>query len=163
MQSLLRASTLRTCIIFATCGMLVTTCVEADPDFPKVRVATVEPNIEGRWIASPIVALGEVNNITSYGHQRVDHLPAPTMPGIHDLYWCQGDFKMVAVVKGELQGGGRKYLWASTIPGCQLVDNNPELIYHRLQTKTQAPDKNLVPSRRRAIPSANFRLRNGTF
>jgi len=57
------------------------------------------------------------------------------LPGGHDLYWCQGYFNLVAVVKGDLGSARRKYLWASTIPGCKLVDNNPKLIYHRLKTK----------------------------
>jgi hypothetical protein len=108
-------------------------CSVAQQEFPQVRVSTTL--LEGVWLASPIVAVGEVSGITSYGHQTVDHLPAPTTPGGHDLYWCQGYFRMVAVVKGEMKEKGGKYLWASTIPGCKLVDNDPHLIYHRLKTK----------------------------
>lgn len=107
--------------------------MDAQQQFPQLRVS--KTLLEGVWLASPIVAIGDISNIMSYGHQTVDRLPAPTMPGVHDLYWCQGDFNVVAVVKGRLQGGSRKYLWASTIPGCMLIDDNPKLIYHRLKTK----------------------------
>jgi len=101
---------------------------EAEQRFPQVRVSTVFAQFEGTWLASPIVAVGDVSNITSFGHQIVDHLPPPTVPSAHDLYWCQGYFNLVAVVKGELRSARRKYLWASTIPECKLVDNNPKLI-----------------------------------
>jgi hypothetical protein len=107
--------------------------LDAEKQFPQVRVGTAQ--LEGVWLASPIVAVGEVSHIISYGHQAVSHLPPPTSPEAHDLYWCQGDLSLVAVVKGQLRGSGRKYLWASTIPGCKLVDDNPKLIYHGLKTK----------------------------
>jgi len=128
-----RLSLLRTfmiCLIGATLG---TCCGQAEQEFPHVRVSTTR--LEGVWLKSPIVAVGDVSNITSYGHQIVDSLPAPTMPDLHDLYWCRGYFNAVAVVKGELKERRRPYLWASTIPGCTLVDNDPKLVYHRLKTK----------------------------
>lgn len=124
---------LRTCIICIMGMVLVKSCVEAEQVFPQVRVSTTR--LEGVWIKTPIVAVGDVSNITSYGHQTVDHLPAPTMPDVHDLYWCQGFFNAIAVVKGELKDTRRRYLWASTIPGCKLVYNDPKLVYHRLKTK----------------------------
>lgn len=65
----------------------------------------------------------------------VDRLPGRISSDLHDLYWCQGDLHVLAVIKGELRGTARKYLWASTAPGCELVDNNPKLIYHRIKTK----------------------------
>jgi hypothetical protein len=124
---------LRTCIICIIGLVLGKSFVVAEQQFPQVRVSRTL--LEGVWLASPIVAVGDVSDITSYGHQTVDHLPAPTSPGFHDLYWCQGYFNAVAVVKGELKDTRRKYLWASTVPGCNLVDNNPKLVYHRLKTK----------------------------
>ena len=124
---------LRPFIICVTSAVIGLSCGKAEQEFPPVRVSTTQ--LEGVWLASPIVAVGDVSDITSYGHQTVDHLPAPTMPDVHDLYWCQGYFNVVAVVKGELKHTRRKYLWASTIPGCKLVDNDPKLVYHRLKTK----------------------------
>jgi hypothetical protein len=123
---------LRICIL-VICVTLETNRLEAEQNFPQVRVSTTQ--LEGAWLASPIVAVGEVSNITAYGHQTVGHLPAPTSAEAHDLYWCHGYLHVVAVVKGRMRGTRRKYLWASTIPGCDLVDNNPNLIYHRLKTK----------------------------
>jgi hypothetical protein len=125
----------RVCVLCLLCSALAPSQEVASRDFPKVRVSTVYPQVGGAWLASPIVAVGDVSHIRSYGHQTVESLPPPTTPEAHDLYWCQGDFKLVAVVKGELPATSRKYLWASTIPGCKLVDNNPKLIYHRMKTK----------------------------
>lgn len=101
--------------------------------FPAIRVS--ELPLEAVWRASPIVAIGNITNITTYGHQTVSRLPYPTSPDVHDLYWCRGDFEPVAVIKGELRESKQEYLWASTIPGCQLFNDNPKLIYKRLQTK----------------------------
>lgn len=120
----------RACVLFLVCTML-----GAAKDLPEVRVSTVQPQLEGAWTASPIVVVGDVTNIVNYAHQFVQHLPPPTLPEGHEVYWCMGDFHVLAVVKGALRGSGRKYLWASTIPGCKLVDNNPKLIYHRMKTK----------------------------
>jgi hypothetical protein len=118
------------CIIGVVLGQ---SSVKAEQEFPQVRVSKTQ--LEGVWLASSIVAVGDVSDITSNGHQTVDHLPAPTTTYLHDLYWCQGYFNAVAVIKGELKDARRKYLWASTIAGCKLVDNNPKLVYHRLKTK----------------------------
>jgi hypothetical protein len=131
----LTASKRRICILCLVYSAFVPGRADAFQEFPKVRVSTVYPQLEGAWLASSIVAVGDVSHITTYGHQIVDRLPAPTMPDIHDLYWCQGDFNLVAVIKGELPSAPRKYLWASTIPGCKLVDNNPKFVYHRMKTK----------------------------
>ncbi len=38
-------------------------------------------------------------------------------------------------MKGEISSGHKKYLWASTFPGCKLVDDNPKLVYRRFETK----------------------------
>jgi hypothetical protein len=55
-------------------------------------------------------------------------------PEVHKLYWCQGDFRATAVVRGEL-GPRARYLWADSRPGCKLWDDNPSLIFHRFKTK----------------------------
>jgi hypothetical protein len=91
--------------------------------------------LEGVWLASPIVAVGEVTDITFYGKQTLERLPAPTMPDIHDLYWCQGYFSAVAVVKGELKEKRKRYLWGTTISGCELVDKDPKHVEYRSKTK----------------------------
>jgi hypothetical protein len=83
---------------------------------------------------SPIVAVGEVLNTSSYGEQTLDHLPWPWQPWGHNIHWCQGDFHVIAVVKGELRAG-RKFLWASGIPECDLYDHNPELATGRFRTR----------------------------
>jgi hypothetical protein len=101
----------------------------AQPEFPELRVSTVLQH--GEWLASPIVAVGEITNIASYGEQAVANLPYPMSPDVHWLYWCEGDFSAVAVVKGALPDGKRKYLWASGLPGWRLWDDNPDLIFHR--------------------------------
>ncbi len=134
-MSALGSFRLRACLLCLLCSALEPGRADEPRDFPKVRVSTVYPQLQGAWLASPIVAVGEVSHITTYGHRFVEHLPAPTLPDVHDLYWCQGDFNLVAVIKGELPAAPRKYLWASTIPGCALVDSNPEFVYRRMKTK----------------------------
>jgi hypothetical protein len=116
------------------CVLLGTGRAKAQQEFPRIRASNTQ--LEGVWRASPIVAVGEVDNITSYGKQTVDRLPAPTSPDVHDLYWCQGDFKVTAVVKGELHGPpSEKYLWASTFPGCKLLPDNPSFFDRRAKTR----------------------------
>jgi len=85
-------------------------------------------------MASPIVAIGEVTNIVFYGEQTVDRLPPPTMLDVHELYWCVGDFHATAVVKGE-SVPTKKLLWASTIPGCKLLPDNPNHVANRSKTR----------------------------
>jgi hypothetical protein len=82
----------------------------------------------GEWIASPIVAVGEVVNIAPYGVQDVEHLPWPMSPSVHKLYWCEGDFRPIAVVKGELHLPPKKYLWASGLAGCKLYPDSPDRV-----------------------------------
>jgi hypothetical protein len=108
-------------------------CLGGERWFPEPRVSTTM--LEGAWIASAIVAVGEIVNIVSYGKQTIDGLPPPTNPDAHDLYWCEGDFKVVAVVKGHLHAPSKKYLWASTIPGCKLWNEDPTVVYHLQQTR----------------------------
>jgi hypothetical protein len=88
----------------------------------------------GVWMSSPIVAVGDVTNITRYGKQTVDRLPPPTMPGVHELYWCIGDFHLAAVVKGKLWGASRRYLWASTFPECRILPDDPAAIANKYKT-----------------------------
>lgn len=140
------------CVVIASCVPL---CVGADQRFPKPRVSTTL--LEGDWTSSPIVAVGEVVNITSYGEQTVDHLPRPTMQDVHRLYWCEGDFRVVAVVKGELRQIPKRYLWASARPGCTLAPDNPGAIASRYQTRVW------FLREEGGGPPANVRLRNVPF
>lgn len=123
---------MRLCLI----GVLIASCgagLCADPRFPQVRVSTT--SLQAIWAQSPIVVVGEVTNISSYGEQTVDRLPPPTAPEAHKLYWCQGELLVMAVVKGELPVPPRKYLWASTIAGCRLYDTDPEHVASRYRTR----------------------------
>lgn len=101
--------------------------------FPEWRGS--KETVYGEWMASPVVAVGKVSNISSYGEQNVDRLPWPMSPDVHRLYWCQGDFGVFAVVKGELHTPTKRYLWASAFPGCKLWPDDPHLVYSRFQTR----------------------------
>jgi hypothetical protein len=78
------------------------------------------------WQATPIVAVGDVDNVSPFGEQTVDHLPPPVIQDLHKLYWCQGDFHPVAIIKGELPNPRKKYLWASVNSGCKLFYGNQQ-------------------------------------
>jgi hypothetical protein len=124
----------RRCTLGVICVVLGTCRTKAEQEFPQIRASNTQ--LEGVWRASPIVAVGEVDNITSYGKQTVDRPPDPTIADVHDFYWCQGDFKVTAVVKGELHGPlSEKYLWASTFPGCKLLPDDPSLFDRRAKTR----------------------------
>ena len=91
----------------------------------------------GAWTASPVVAVGDVNNVSSYGEQTVNRLQGPISPDVHKLYWCVGDFRVTAVVKGELRAPAKRYLWASVFPGCELWlwPDNPQAVDRRFKTR----------------------------
>ena len=105
----------------------------AQERFPEWRGSRVL--LPGEWAASPIVAVGEVVNVAPYGQQNVKHLPWPMSARVHRLYWCEGDFKLTAVIKGDLHLPPKKYLWASAFPGCKLWPDNPRLMFRRFQTR----------------------------
>lgn len=100
--------------------------------FPAPRVG-VPASMEAPWLRAPIVAIGEVTNVSSYGEQTVDRLPPPTSPEAHHLFWCIGDFHSVAVVKGTLHKPIKRYLWATTIPGCHLWPEDPAFVAYRFK------------------------------
>lgn len=87
------------------------------------------------WDVSPIVAIGDVVNITSYGEQEVAGLPPPVVTEVHRLYWCRGDFRPRAVLKGKLPASPRKYLWGSPFPGCDSSTDEAHSFRQRLHTK----------------------------
>jgi hypothetical protein len=55
-------------------------------------------------------------------------------PNVKTLYWCEGVFRPVAVVKGRLPSGTRRFLWASSIQGCR-VPPNASRSANRVQTR----------------------------
>lgn len=124
---------LRVCLLCLFPLSLTPALAAAQKQFPEWRGSTVL--LPAEWTASPIIAVGEVANITTYGEQNLDHLPRPMSPSVHRLYWCEGDFKLTAVIKGELHLPPKKYLWASAFPGCNLWPDNPRLVFSRFQTR----------------------------
>lgn len=107
-------------------------CRHTERGFPAWRGSNTQ--LYGDWIASPIVAVGDVVNIEPYGEQAVSQLPWPMSPEVRDLFWCQGDFRVTAVVKGQLPARPKKYLWASSQPGCKLWYGS-ERAFQRLTTR----------------------------
>jgi hypothetical protein len=68
----------------------------------------------------PIVAIGDVTNVAPFGIQRLDHSPPRSAsPNLRRLFWCQGDFHSISVIKGDLPLH-KKYVWGSASPGCKL-------------------------------------------
>jgi hypothetical protein len=100
----------------------------AQERFPVWRGSNLE--IAGDWQASPIVAVGDVIDAAPYGEQAVRTLPWPMSPDVHTLYWCEGDFRLVAMVKGKMPPIPRKYLWATSQPGCKLWYGEPSYFEH---------------------------------
>jgi hypothetical protein len=107
--------------------------LDAQRTFPEWRGSNILP--PSVWEASPIAAVGEVVNIRLYGEQHVEKLPWPMATGVHKLYWCEGDFRAIAIVKGDLNRSTKRYLWASPLPGCKLWDNSRRLIFRRFKTR----------------------------
>jgi hypothetical protein len=91
--------------------------------------------MELEWARAPIVAVGDVTNITSYGEQPVEGLPWPGSVGVHRLYWCEGDFQATATLKGELHAAVTKFLWAYPSPGCEIYTRDRNLIASRFETR----------------------------
>lgn len=106
----------------------------SEAKYPSPRVSSMLQF--GEWQASPIVAIGEVTNVKKYGEQTVDHLPPPTQVSIHKLYWCIGDFHLVALAKGEIRVPSPKYLWATTFRDCDLWSRDSQSADSRAKTRT---------------------------
>jgi hypothetical protein len=124
---------MRKLLSFILCVLSLPLLVRAQPAFPEFRVANKV--LGGMWISSPIVAVGELSNVTTYGEQTVANLASPMSPDTRRLYWCQGDFNAIAFVKGALPTTAKKYLWASVWPECKTpYDNDPRMIFNRDKT-----------------------------
>jgi hypothetical protein len=115
------------------CAAMASNCTGVQRAYPKWRGSNLV--LYGEWAAAPIVAVGEVVNVSSYGEQSIDRIPLPMAPWVHKLYWCQGDFRVDAVIKGELDVPVKRYLWASGLPGCKLWPDDPDLVFARFQTR----------------------------
>lgn len=127
---------MRMCRFFSIC-LLCAWCAgtraNSEREFPEPRGSTILP--VGEWVRSQIVVVGEVTNISSYGEQAVSHLPYPMAPWVDKLYWCQGDFLVTAVVKGEPPVPPKKFLWASGLSGCKLYPDDPTHVASRYRTR----------------------------
>jgi hypothetical protein len=106
------------CFILALGGVAAISARPAERGFPVPRGSTA---LElGDWVDSPMIAVGEVTNAVEYGRQEGENFPWPMSPSVHTLYWCVGDFDTVAVLKVPPPPPGKKYLWATRRPGCQI-------------------------------------------
>lgn len=99
--------------------------------FPTFRVSR-EPVLFGALFElSPIVAIGDLSDVSEFAVQAVDRLPPPIPETLHILHWCQATFRAVAVVKGSLPKANR-YVWGAIEPGCRLFYGNRESYEKRL-------------------------------
>ncbi len=85
--------------------------------FPAFRVGQAQ--LPALWERSPIVAVGDLTDVSALGVETLDHLPAPIAESVHTLYWCQATFNAVAVIKGRLPDE-RRYVWGAIQPKCRL-------------------------------------------
>ncbi len=117
-------TTARVQIFTLLLAALVALCCSAEKKYPEWRGSNLELTAE--WNASPIAAVGDITGIAEYGKQTVQRLPWPMSPEVHRLYWCEGDFHVIAVIKGEIHGRSGKYRWGSGMPGCKLSYGSQE-------------------------------------
>ena len=77
----------------------------------------------------------DVTNIRAIGKQEVSHPLAAVEFDLRNLYWCEAEFRAIAVVKGKLPLMRMRYLWASVNPsGCRVYYGAREG-YERLLTR----------------------------
>jgi hypothetical protein len=100
-----------------TAVLLVLQPVSCSQDhFPEWRSGSI--GLSGSWEAAPNVVVGDVSNIVALGPQEIANPPWPVPNSVHEIYWCQADFKADAAIKGDLPSSGKKFLWAAIRPGC---------------------------------------------
>jgi hypothetical protein len=85
---------------------------------PESRVGSI--GLTGSWESAPDVVVGDVSNIVALGAEKITSPPWPAYDSIHEIYWCQADFKADSAIKGDLPVPGKKFLWAAIRPGCGL-------------------------------------------
>lgn len=90
----------------------------AQKRFPEWKVSPI--GLEGSWEMAPIVVVADVRNVAPIGVQKIKNPPWPVASTIDRVYWCQGDFVTYAVVKGRRPASGKKFVWGSVHPGCEL-------------------------------------------
>jgi hypothetical protein len=69
------------------------------------------------------VVVAELDNVEAVGSQKIANPPWPAPPKPIRIYWCEGDFKIHSVVKGEIPRTAKKFLWGGTRPGCDLTEH----------------------------------------
>ena len=72
------------------------------------------------WETASVVFVGDVVRIRPYGTQRGARLLPPASAHPVTLYWCEGDVRVDAVLKGRAPERGKKVLFAAVFPGCPL-------------------------------------------
>lgn len=96
----------------------VASSAAAQTRYPALNWVT--KTLVGVWTDASLVVVGTVDKVEAYGVQRVDRLPWPASPGLHELYWCQGTLKVAATLKGDAPTKPALVLWADVKPGCEL-------------------------------------------
>jgi len=95
----------------------------AERQFPEWRVLPL--TLEGAWESAPAVVIGDVRSVAPLGVQEIKVTPRFVSPSIKHIYWCEGEFRAHSAVKGRLPRTGKKYIWASVRPGCDLYRYAP--------------------------------------
>lgn len=104
--------------------------ISAQNQFPEWRGKQLL--LPALWDASPIVAVGTLNNVNQLGVQPVERLPRPVIQNVRRLFWCQGEFHPLSLIKGELPASDSRYVWASVNEGCMLVFGDLEFDAQRV-------------------------------
>jgi hypothetical protein len=86
-------------------------------EYPEMRFSRVF-GVEGNWNRAEDVLFGRVVNVLQVGTQQIANPPQPLPDTVHEIYWCQADFRAAAAVKGSLPAPGKKVLWAVIRPDC---------------------------------------------
>lgn len=90
--------------------------------FPEFEVGGL--NFQGSWQKASFVAVGEVINHRVYEVQWKEELPWPVPSSLHLLYWCRGDLRIDAAVKGEAPAESVDVYWATVQPDCRSAFND---------------------------------------
>lgn len=92
--------------------------VRAQKRLPEWKVLPL--TLLGVWESAPVVVVGDVRNVAPIGVQKIKNPPWPVASTIDRVYWCEADFITYAVVRGRLPASGKKFVWGSVHPGCEL-------------------------------------------
>lgn len=119
------------CLFGCLCAVSAQNVGSEQAHFPTFRVSGQPLLFGALWERSPIVAVGDLADVSEFAVQVVDRLPPPIPETLHALHWCQGTFRPVAVVKGSLPKANR-YVWGAIEPGCRLFYGNRESYEKRI-------------------------------